>query len=106
MARDEVRCRDAGIARLRARYGGRYRYHWSRLLAFAALDGAASLLLAGGRILRLPAAKAEADDPRRILVIRVDGIGDVVATLPALDALRAGYPAAEIDLLTSPPGAQ
>jgi lipopolysaccharide heptosyltransferase II len=44
--------------------------------------------------------------PRRILAIRVDGIGDAIALLPALQALRKGYPAAEIDLLTSPPAAE
>lgn len=94
------------LARLQSRYGGRYRYHWSRLLAFAAMDAAAATLPPIARLARLHAADDPAPAPRRILAIRVDGIGDVVATLPALDALRAGYPSAEIDLLTSPPGGQ
>src|SRR5690348_9412415 len=36
---------------------------------------------------------------RRILVVRVDLLGDVVLTLPAVRALRRGYPDAAIDLL-------
>lgn len=41
---------------------------------------------------------------RRVLVVRADNIGDVVATTPALRALRAAAPAARIDLLASPAG--
>jgi lipopolysaccharide heptosyltransferase II len=36
---------------------------------------------------------------RRILVVRVDLIGDVVLSLPAVRALRRAYPDAEIDML-------
>lgn len=36
---------------------------------------------------------------RRILVVRVDLLGDVVLTLPAVRALRRAYPEAAIDLL-------
>jgi ADP-heptose:LPS heptosyltransferase len=38
--------------------------------------------------------------PKNILVIRLNSIGDVVLTLPALSALRANFPAAEITFLT------
>ncbi|HWC26403.1 MAG TPA: hypothetical protein VG474_07465, partial [Solirubrobacteraceae bacterium] len=38
---------------------------------------------------------------RRIAVLRANGLGDVVFTLPALDALRAAYPEAEITLLAT-----
>lgn len=43
-------------------------------------------------------------DPRirRILVIRVDLIGDVVLSLPAVRALRRAYPQAAIDMLVLP----
>lgn len=34
--------------------------------------------------------------PRRILMIRLSAVGDVVNTLPALEAIRAAYPAARI----------
>jgi lipopolysaccharide heptosyltransferase II len=36
---------------------------------------------------------------RRILVVRVDLLGDVVLSLPAVRALRRAYPEAEIDML-------
>jgi ADP-heptose:LPS heptosyltransferase len=39
------------------------------------------------------------DDVRRIAVLRGGALGDFVFTLPALDALRAAYPDAEIVLL-------
>jgi ADP-heptose:LPS heptosyltransferase len=42
---------------------------------------------------------------RRILVIRVDLIGDVVLSLPAVSALRRAYPDAEIDFLAQPSSA-
>jgi ADP-heptose:LPS heptosyltransferase len=38
-------------------------------------------------------------DVRRIAVLRANGIGDMVFALPALEALRATYPDAEITLL-------
>ncbi len=40
--------------------------------------------------------------PRRILVIRTDFLGDMVLTLPAIDALHRAYPAAAIDVVTLP----
>lgn len=39
---------------------------------------------------------------RRIAVLRANGIGDFVFSLPALEALRAAYPAADIALLGQP----
>ena len=46
-------------------------------------------------------------DPRwaavqRLLVLRLDGLGDVMMTTPALAALRAGLPQARITLLAAP----
>ena len=41
--------------------------------------------------------------PRRILVVMLRRIGDVVLTTPAVRALRALYPDATIDFLTEPP---
>lgn len=41
-------------------------------------------------------------DYRRILIVRVDQLGDVVMTLPAVDALQAAFPQARIDFLTAP----
>ena len=41
-------------------------------------------------------------EPRRILVVKLDHLGDVVLATPALRALREGHPDAEIDLLVAP----
>jgi ADP-heptose:LPS heptosyltransferase len=43
---------------------------------------------------------------RRLLVMRLDNIGDVIMTSPALRALRENLPDAQITLLASPGGAQ
>lgn len=44
-------------------------------------------------------------DVRRLLVVRLDNLGDLLMTTPAIAALRTGLPAAHITLLTSPSGA-
>ncbi|GAC1567099.1 MAG: lipopolysaccharide heptosyltransferase II [Ktedonobacteraceae bacterium] len=44
--------------------------------------------------------------PRRILVIRLDLIGDLVLSMTVVRALKHTYPAAEIDLLALPSSAQ
>jgi lipopolysaccharide heptosyltransferase II len=44
-------------------------------------------------------------DGLKILVVRLDTIGDVLLSEPALRAIRARYPQSEIHLLTSPAGA-
>lgn len=43
---------------------------------------------------------------RRILVVRLDNLGDVLVTTPAIHALKAALPAAQITLLASAGGAQ
>ena len=63
---------------------------------------------------RRPAEPAEAAPPRdgywrrarRILVLRLDNIGDVLMTAPALRALREANPRAHLTLMASPAGAQ
>lgn len=44
-------------------------------------------------------------DVRSVLAIRLDSLGDVLMTTPALAALRRGLPGARISLLASPAGA-
>ena len=46
------------------------------------------------------------EDPKRILVTRIRQIGDVILTLPLVDALRARFPHAEIDYLAETAPAQ
>ena len=43
---------------------------------------------------------------RRILAVRLDNLGDVLLTTPAIRAVKAALPEATIHLLTSPVGAQ
>jgi lipopolysaccharide heptosyltransferase II len=52
-----------------------------------------------------PPAPLRAGDPRirRILVVRVDLLGDVVLTTTAVRALRRAYPRAQIDMLVQAP---
>jgi lipopolysaccharide heptosyltransferase II len=49
-----------------------------------------------------PDIPPDQDVIQRILVIRVDLLGDLVMTLPALDALRARWPQARITVLCTP----
>src|SRR5690348_760186 len=44
-------------------------------------------------------------DVRRLLLVRLDNVGDVVMLTPALRALRAELPQAHITLMASPAGA-
>jgi lipopolysaccharide heptosyltransferase I len=60
-------------------------------------------LVAAADALLLPAALVRAghrppDSPRRILCLRLERIGDLLMTLPALADLRASFPDASIDL--------
>src|SRR5207302_3804542 len=43
---------------------------------------------------------------RRILAIRLDNLGDVLVTTPALHAIKSSLPHATLTLLASPVGAQ
>ena len=43
---------------------------------------------------------------RRVLVVRLDNLGDVLVTTPAIHAVRQALPEAQITLLASPVGAQ
>lgn len=54
---------------------------------------------------KYPPLKPDRFHPRRILVIRVDLIGDLVLSLTVVQALKKAYPEAEIDLLATPGGA-
>src|SRR5437867_6357330 len=49
-----------------------------------------------------PAADHPLARPRHLLGIKFYGLGNLVMILPALHALRAGFPEVEIDFLTFP----
>jgi lipopolysaccharide heptosyltransferase II len=54
----------------------------------------------------IPPAAAWGDDVKRILCIRLDNLGDVLMTTPALRALRTANPGRRLTLLASEAGAQ
>src|SRR5579885_3738013 len=64
------------------------------------------LLWLGRRGKHLPPLTPQTFHPRRILVIRLDLIGDLVLSLTVVRALKRAYPEAEIDLLALPSSAQ
>ncbi len=50
----------------------------------------------------LDAGRKPEGEPRRILVIRLDRMGDLVLTIPLVESLRAKFPSARIDLCVRP----
>lgn len=63
------------------------------------------LLWLGRRGKFMPALKPQSFHPRRILIIRLDLIGDLVMSLTVVRALKHTYPDAELDLLAVPSNA-
>ena len=47
-----------------------------------------------------------ASEPRRVLVVKLAGLGDLLTALPALYALRERFPQARLELLTTPAAAE
>jgi heptosyltransferase I len=56
----------------------------------------------GSRSLISPSADLRNRDFRKILLIKLSAVGDVVHTIPVLNKLRRRYPAAQIDWLVTP----
>jgi len=54
----------------------------------------------------LPPADLSNHDFRKILLIKLSAVGDVVHTIPVLNKLRRRYPAAHLDWLVTPPIAE
>jgi heptosyltransferase I len=52
--------------------------------------------------LSLPAADLRHHDFRKILLIKLSAVGDVIHTIPVLNKLRRRYPAAQLDWLVTP----
>lgn len=76
------------------------RFRW-RLL-FTVVDVLGLLLFRPLRALRISPRRP--DDPRTILLIQLDHLGDAILSTVMLPALRKRYPAASIEVLTSPAG--
>ena len=49
-----------------------------------------------------PSADLPSRDFRKILLIKLSAVGDVVHTIPVLNKLRRRYPAARLDWLVTP----
>jgi lipopolysaccharide heptosyltransferase II len=64
--------------------------------------GSIAVIGAAHRLLRLGRRRREGRAPERILVIRLDLLGDLLFSLPAVEGLRRAYPAAQITMLTLP----
>ena len=94
--------------RLRRRPLGRYRYvrlRWR--VMFTLIDAIGFLLFAAARLAWRPFANAASvngnnDDPRRILLIQLDHMGDAIITTVMLPLLRRRYPSASIEVLCGP----
>ena len=69
---------------------------------FTVVDYVGTLVFGLFRVLRDPAARA--DDPRTILLIQLDHLGDAILSTMMFPALRKRYPNASIEVLTSPSG--
>jgi heptosyltransferase-2 len=90
--------------RLRRRSLGGYRYVRMRWrIVFGCLDGVGNLLFAMARFLFcwLPQRTTEGD-PRRILLVQFDHLGDAILTTGMFGALKRRYPGARIDVLAAP----
>src|SRR5579885_1163733 len=83
--------------------------HGSRRILLALISVLMSIVGAGLRAGRLgkryPPLQPGRFHPRRILVIRLDLIGDLVLSLTVVRLLKRTYPDAEIDLLAMPSSA-
>lgn len=92
--------------RLRRRPLGRYRYvrlRWR--VMFTLIDIFGAVLFSVARLARRSftnGSPAKTDDPRRILLIQLDHMGDAIITTVMLPLLRRRYPAASIEVLCGP----
>jgi lipopolysaccharide heptosyltransferase II len=97
-------------ARLRRRPLGRYRYtRWRWRLVFAVVDFVGTVVFRGLRAMRgslrwavigqRSSEETLCDDPRVILVVQLDHLGDAVISTVMFPALRQRYPRASIEVL-------
>lgn len=90
-------------ARLRKpRFTGRYRYVRRRWHVLFGLVDAIGQALRTAWLRWFAARAAASEQPRSILVIQLDHLGDAVMTAAVLPAIRRRYPAARLDVLAAP----
>lgn len=78
---------------------GRYRYSkWRWRVLVRALDWLGAIVMGVWRRVR---PIRSVDNPRRILLVQLDHLGDAVLTSPLLALLRSAYPMAVIEVLAS-----
>ena len=94
-------------SRLRKRPLGRYRYvrlRWR--IFFTLLDLFGEIFFAPGRWIRRawksPRQGCRLDEPRTILLIQLDHLGDAIISLPMLRILRHRFPGAKIEVPAAP----
>ena len=76
------------------------------LAIYSVMSLLGTIVLLGRRNKSYPPLTTETFHPKRILVVRVDLIGDLVMSLTAIRLLKQTYPEAEIDLLAVPASAK
>ena len=79
---------------------GRYRYSKLRWRIIVGVIDAVGAV--GVRAWRLFRRERRIEQPRRILVVQLDHMGDAILSSPLVARLRAAYPNAVIDVLASP----
>jgi ADP-heptose:LPS heptosyltransferase len=72
----------------------------TRLLAVSVQDDLVSIIVAVQRL--LPLWRLPRRDVDRILIVKLDRLGDMVTTTPVFDALRTLFPRARLDLVAHP----
>jgi len=85
----------------------RYRYvRWRWRAMFAVIDFVGGIVFGVARAVRgrlvRGASVRDGDDPRVILLVQLDHLGDAVLTVPMLSSLRRRYPQASIEVLAGP----
>ncbi len=89
--------------RLRRRPLGRYRYvrlRWRVL--FAIIDFLGERIFGIARVIRRFATAKNVAEPRVVLLVQLDHLGDAIISTAMLPALRRRYPNARIEVLASP----
>lgn len=73
-----------------------FKKRWKQILA-GFIDGMGYALFSSKK----PGTAVSNDAPKKILLVRLDQIGDAVMTLPLIAALRKSFPDAQIDILAA-----